>query len=48
MQEDTGKGLQCPNCKSWITYIRLKSGELVCRKCGVITTKEELESHKVG
>lgn len=48
MQDDNGKGIQCPKCKSWFTYIRLKTGDLICRKCGSVTTKDVIDITKVG
>ena len=31
------KSIRCPKCSSSMTYIRVASGELVCRTCGWIT-----------
>ena len=31
------KAIKCPKCNSSMTYIRVSSGELVCRTCGWIT-----------
>ena len=33
----------CPKCKRQISYIRIKTGEAVCQKCGVVLPKEEVE-----
>lgn len=28
------KRRRCPNCNSTLIYIRINSGEIVCRQCG--------------
>ncbi len=33
--------LRCPACNSTMTYVRLTTGEIVCRKCATITPKLE-------
>jgi acetyl-CoA carboxylase beta subunit len=33
--------LRCPKCDSSMTYIRLKTDELVCRTCGYIGDNPE-------
>ena len=38
--------MKCPKCKSAMTYIRINTGELVCRSCGHITPKGEVEEIK--
>ena len=38
--------MKCPKCKSTMTYIRISTGELVCRSCGEITPKGEVEEIK--
>jgi len=35
--------MKCPKCKSAMTYIRISTGELVCRSCGTVTPKNEVE-----
>ena len=35
---------KCPKCGSQNGYIRIKTGEFVCRECGTVSTKEKLDS----
>ena len=36
----------CPNCKLAGAYIKRKTGEIVCRMCGVNTKIESIEPKK--
>lgn len=41
--EPNSNKLRCKKCNSTMTYIRLRTGELICRTCGNI---EKLEVKK--
>lgn len=36
-----GRKMKCEKCQKEGAYIRLRTGEIVCRQCGHITEKEE-------
>lgn len=36
MNKEKIKMGRCDNCQSTITYLRIKSGERVCRNCGFV------------
>lgn len=38
--------LRCPECKSIMTYVRIRKKELVCRSCGNVSKIKNQENQR--
>ena len=41
VKKENPQNLRCINCGSRFVYVRIKTGDVVCRKCGFIEKKGE-------